>query len=465
MEIVSVGIFGSMVTALTGLRSQSFALENISSNIANSQTTGYKRVDTSFSDLVTDQPLSSQIGGSVRASSRGTNTIAGSYASTGVGTNVALNGEGFFVVRQRVDSGGRGAVFGQTDLYTRRGDFAIDRDGFLVNGSDGYLVGTAVDKFTGVNTGAAPDVIRVVTDQVPPLATTTIEYRGNLPAYPRTGAADRAVTGSELLSPAGFAVNPNTATGTVRASEEASFLNQTLPGGSVTVYDGLGTPVNMELRWGKSANAGTTGTPPVSTPDTWQLFYNSNARATGAAVKWTNAGTPFTFNSSTQLTSPTGQMTIPGMTINGTNFGNVAVNLGLTQASAISGQVQTSQVRQDGYSSGDLSSVTMNDDGRVVGNYTNGTTIALAQVSVAQFNAANMLKRVDGGTFEATIESGTALIGMNATTMTAGQIESSNTDIAEEFAKMIVTQQAYSANTRVVTTAQQMLQDTINIVR
>jgi flagellar hook protein FlgE len=454
-----MSIFGSMITAVTGLRGQSFALENISDNIANSQTTGYKRVDTTFQDMVPDFPLNQQIGGSVMASSKGTNTITGSYSATNIGTNVALNGQGFFVVRDRADSSGANPVFTNRDLFTRRGDFELDKNGYLVNGAGRYLVGSPVDPITGAVSGGAADVLKINTAQVPAKASTTIEYRTNIPSYPKTANADPAVAGSELLKATGFAVDPRTATGTVQAGEETSFLNQTISGGTVTLYDGLGSPVNVQLRWGKTASASGGGT------DTWQLFYMSNPNATGTAVKWTNAGQTFTFNSSGAMTAPTGSPSIANLTVGGTNLGNIQLDLGLTQFAAVSGQVQTSALRQDGYPAGDLDSISVSSDGRVVAAYSNGQTTSLAQISVAQFNAANMLKRMDGSTFSETLESGQPLYGMNGSSVLSGQLESSIPDIAEEFSKLIVTQQAYSANTRVVTTAQQMLQDTINIIR
>ena len=107
----------------------------------------------------------------------------------------------------------------------------------------------------------------------------------------------------------------------------------------------------------------------------------------------------------------------------------------------------------------------MTSDGRVSGNYSNGRVVPVAKISVAQFNADNALKRHDGGVYEQTLESGLPIIGLNASTVIGANLEGSNTDIAEEFSKMIVTQQAYSANTRVVSSAQQMLADVLNMVR
>ncbi len=108
--------------------------------------------------------------------------------------------------------------------------------------------------------------------------------------------------------------------------------------------------------------------------------------------------------------------------------------------------------------------MSISDNGRVVGNYSNGRNIDLAAITLATFNGTNFLKRDDGGAFEATDESGQALFGKGGT-IVGSSLEGSNTDIADEFTKLIVTQQAYSANTKVITTSNQMVQDLLNVLR
>ncbi len=129
------------------------------------------------------------------------------------------------------------------------------------------------------------------------------------------------------------------------------------------------------------------------------------------------------------------------------------------------GQVDASSIRQDGYAAGVLSDTSVTSDGKVVGNYSNGEVTTLAILSLARFASPNSLKRTDGGAFEQTIDSGLPLVGSGTATILGGSLEGSNTDIADEFSKMIVTQQAYSANTRVITTSQDMLQQVLNIIR
>ena len=120
--------------------------------------------------------------------------------------------------------------------------------------------------------------------------------------------------------------------------------------------------------------------------------------------------------------------------------------------------------KQDGFAAGELQSVEVSDKGRIVGSYSNGRSIDLAEVTLANFNGPDYLKRIDGGAFEVTDGSGPALYGASGKII-GSALEGSNTDIADEFTKLIVTQQAYSANTRIVTTTNEMVQDLLNILR
>ncbi|MFC5423849.1 MAG: flagellar biosynthesis protein FlgE [Stutzerimonas stutzeri] len=472
-----MGVFSALTTAVTGMQAQSYALENISGNIANSRTAGFKRVDTSFSDLVPDSALNRQIAGSVASYSRATNTIQGDLNATRIDTNAAINGDGFFVVDQRQSGVGASTLFSNSNLYTRRGDFDFDADGYLVNGAGYYLKGQKIDPVTGQVIGSQPDVLRITKDQFPAKATTQIEYSANIPAYPKTNSAVSTTPGSELLNAGtGFTgANPGTTasggTGTVVGSDLTTFLNRSIPGGQVTVYDSLGKATSVELRWAKVSNATTTPAP--GTPDTWNLFIAENTGATGAAVAYRNVNVDVTFDNTGKMTFPTnGNIVIPPMTIGGTAISPAAAPItivtngtSLTQNGDTSGQIDARSIRQNGYTAGTLDRVSISNEGQVIGTFSNGQVVALAQIAVARFNASNALKRLDGGAFEETIESGAPIVGLGTSALIGGNVEQSNTDIADEFSKMIVTQQAYSANTKVISTAQEMLRDVFNIIR
>jgi flagellar hook protein FlgE len=469
-----MGVFSALTTAVTGMQAQSYALENISGNIANSRTAGFKRVDTSFSDLVPDSALNRQVAGSVASYSRATNTIQGDLNATRIDTNAAINGDGFFVVDQRQSGVGASTQFANTNLYTRRGDFDFDADGYLVNGAGYYLKGQKIDPVTGQIIGSQPDVLRITKDQFPAKATTQIEYSANIPAYPKTNSAVSTTPGSELLNAGtGFGTNPGVTpggTGTVVGSDLTLFLNRSIPGGSVTVYDTLGKATSVELRWAKVSNA-AAGPPAVA--DTWNLFIAENTGATGATVAYRNVNTNVTFDNTGKMTAPaSGNITIPPMTIGGNAISpatapiNIVTNgTSLTQNGDTSGQIDARSIRQNGYTAGTLDRVSISNEGQVIGTFSNGQVVPLAQIAVARFNAGNALKRLDGGAFEETIESGAPIVGLGTAALIGGNVEQSNTDIADEFSKMIVTQQAYSANTKVISTAQEMLRDVFNIIR
>ena len=201
--------------------------------------------------------------------------------------------------------------------------------------------------------------------------------------------------------------------------------------------------------------------------DKWNMFYQVDPNATGGATAWQNIGTDFTFSANGQLTPAVASVTLTTPTISGVTLGNITVNFGvsgLTSFADANGNAQVNDIHQDGFPAGSLQTVSIGDNGRVVGNYSNGRNIDLAQITLATFNGANFLKRLDGGAFEETDQSGNAVFG-KAGSITGSALEGSNSDIADEFTKLIVTQQAYSANTKVITTANQMAQDLLNVLR
>ena len=602
-----MGIFGALTTAVGGLRANSYALENVSGNIANSQTTAFKRVDTSFLDLIPQTSSTAQLAGGVTTQSRSTNSVQGDVQTASVATFMAINGNGFFAVQKPGNFTDGTPVFDGVDRYTRRGDFQLDKSGYLVNGAGYYLQGVPIDPTTGNPSGSSPQVLRFQNDFLPAQETTRIDYRANLASYPLTTKHDVSVPGSELIAPGSYSTgnNPlalgtpaapytdatrsgtsqsnkatpsvantgstaavgrgaaatrspptmlratpsrstvpsspswqqarsgnqlnvtddiddllakidsitttgvastisggsitlhsgtasdlsvtssNTAafaalgfTGTVTATrgggggvgtgqvignDNSTFLDESVAGGAVTTYDVSGAPVNLQFRWAKvdSATLGSGHT------DTWNLFYQVNPNATGTAVSWQNVNTNFTFSASGQMTPAVPNITLANAVVNGVALGSPVINFGtggVTQFADANGNVQVNQIQQDGFPAGQLQSVGVGTNGRIVGNYSNGRNLDLAEISVATFNGTNFLKRVNGGAFEVTDGSGQALFG-KAGTIVGSSLEGSNTDIADEFTKLIVTQQAYSANTKVITTSNTMVQDLLNVLR
>ena len=260
-------------------------------------------------------------------------------------------------------------------------------------------------------------------------------------------------------------VGTNTGQGYVAGSDVTTFTNESISGGAVTAYNAAGTPVNVQLRWAKvdSASLGT------GHQDVWNLYYQADTTATASNQQaWVNVGTNFVFNANGSLSSPTGtSLTIPSVAVDNQQLGNLTMNItsgALTQFASSSGAATINGLTQNGFAAGQLQSVAINNSGIVVGTFSNGQNIDLAAVTLSHFNGTNYLKALDGGAYEATDQSGPAIIGASGT-MSGSSLEGSNTDIADEFTKLIVTQQAYSANTKVITTANDMVQSLLAVLR
>ena len=458
-------IFSALQTAVSGLRAQSYAISNISGNIANSQTTGFKRIDTSFVDLIAEQTRNREVAGTVLAQAQLTNTLQGNITATNVPTNMALRGEGFFVVQQRTGDANNQATFTGQNLYTRRGDFTLDKDGYLVNGAGSYLQGQNIDPATGQVGASGP--IQITNTTLAAKRTTTITYGANLPATPKTTAS--ASSTSSLYAPADTSAlvtatdGSNTTGKKVAKANATDFINNSIAGPTLTLYTDNGAPVTLTTRWAKIQDA-TSDKPAV-----WNLFYASDTTVANDKTDWINAGTGVTFDSAGQLLQPSGgSLPLKDLTVNGTKLGDVNLAFDkttLTQYAATAGAVTTNALSQDGFSAGSLSDIAVSETGQILGTFSNGSVVALANVGIARFANPDGLKVESGGNFAQTESSGEPLAGLGGAIVVGGNIEQSNTDIADEFSKMIVTQQAYSANTRVMSTAQQMMSDLLNIVR
>src|SRR6266700_5782963 len=205
-----MGIFDALNTSVGGLQAQSFALQNISGNIANASTTGYKGIGTSFEDLIPNATTPSrQNAGGVTAFAQATITTQGTVSASSVATNMAINGDGFFNVQKASAVVDNVPVFTGVTDYTRRGDFQINANGNLINGAGYYLMGVSVDAKTGNATGNVPQVLQFQNNFIPAQATSAIQYAANLPTQPKTPASASAATGTLLaaggLNPADFA--------------------------------------------------------------------------------------------------------------------------------------------------------------------------------------------------------------------------------------------------------------------
>ncbi len=158
--------------------------------------------------MIPDNPTAKQLSGTVSASARTTNTVQGDFQSASIGTFMAINGDGFFIVQKPSSFVDGRPTFDSSSLYTRRGDFQTNKDGYLVNGAGYYLMGIPIDGTTGNLSGSVPQQLQFKNDFLPADPTTQIEYRANLANYPLTSNHDVNVPGSELIDPATFSANP-----------------------------------------------------------------------------------------------------------------------------------------------------------------------------------------------------------------------------------------------------------------
>ena len=402
---------------LSGLIASQAQLQSVSNNLANLDTVGYKDTTLSFSDVFAqsstlngaDNPVQTGLG--VTTAQTSTNFSDGATSATGVASNMALSGNGFFVVQSA--SG--------TQNYTRAGDFTANTKGQLVTADGQYVLGYPATNGV-VNNSAPLQPLQVGLGTVTPAtATTNMQIAANLDSSAATGTS----------------------------------FTTTLP-----VYDSLGTSHELSVDYTK------TGT------NTWSYSVNVPTADTGAATTQVAQGT-FTFNSSGALTAPTGNIPISIPTLaDGASSMNLTWNLDdstgaptITQTDVAS---TTSASTQNGQASGTLTSYSVLSDGAIEGTYSNGQTAALGQVAVANFANTQGLLAVGNNNYQATAGSGVALVGTANTggrgTITGGYVEDSNVDTAAEFANMIVAQQAYQANAKTVTTLDTISQATIQMV-
>ena len=431
-----MSLFGAMNTAISGLNSQSSAFSNIGDNVANSQTVGFKRVDTAFEDYLSTSNASSNQSGAVVAAPTYANDVQGTVTQTDNPLNLAISGAGFFAVQHPVGDTKGVTVFQPETEYTREGDFTLNKDGYVVNASGDYLTGWAADT-TGTLDKTKTVPIQIGQSGDSPVPTKNATLAANLPASP---------DGSAITS-------------------------------QIPVTDALGRQQTLNLAW----------TPVTGTPNAWSVAVtqgDTGASLGTATVTFGPTGNPAAAEGTVSAVSgATGSLTGSAYAAGGSatlgiavDFGAgpqpISLNLGhFGQADGLTQYAGTTfnlrSLTQDGVAPGSYSGVTMQKNGNVVVNYDNGQSRVVAQVPMTTFADANALQREDGQAFQATKASGAAQTvqsGSNgAGSLVASSVESSNVDIAKEFTKLIVAQRAYTANTKLVTTADELLQSTINM--
>lgn len=425
--------------SVTGLRAQSAAISAVSENIANSSTVAYKTRGINFESLVTGNQTSSGFSsGGVLFDTYQNINQQGLIQATDSATDIAINGNGFFVVTDDLQAQPSGYT------YTRNGNFRTDADGFLINNEGYYLLGQATDDQGVVISGSSNDLnslepIDVNTISGTAQATTEVRFDMNLPAD---------------------------------ANVADTFSN------TIEIFDALGVSHSIAITWLKNAANDWTAT-----------FANPVQTSTGlpSGVIDTDTGTAgvqttidITFNGDGSVASFT--PAVPGFAITGfttgANNATVALDLGtvgstngLTQFSSntVTPNLEIFLIDQDGVRFGQLSGITVDNTGLVTAFFENGVRLPFYQVPIATFPNPNGLIHINGTVYDENEAAGNYNLRLpgqgNAGTIVSSSLEQSATDTSEEFNKMIVAQQAYSSAAQVVSTVDEMFQELISAVR
>ena len=428
----------SLFSGVSGLRNHQVRMDVIGNNISNVNTVAFKAGRVTFKegfaqllqgasrppgDLGGINPI--QVGLGMQIGSVDMMFSQGNLESTGLTTDLAIQGDSFFVVTK-----------GTQNYYTRSGNFQLDADGQLVSPTNGFVVqGKMADN--GVFLDGVRPIVLPVGQKTAAKATDMVKLAGNLDAA------------APIF------------TGTFNAAGRADPLNvDSWSETSITVFDSLGNQHDLKLQFWKTAadtwswqvdgtNLPAGFTPPNSTPQT--LTFDTTGILTAAAP-----------------TSPP----VVSFTPAGANQVDVTLDLGGNTVNGITSFAGTNTAvlkDQNGYEAGQLQNFSIDRTGLITGAFTNGTNVILAQIVLADFNNPGGLLRVGDNMYAVSGNSGGAVLGYSLegiqSTMTSGALEMSNVDLAQEFTNMIVTQRGFQANSRVITSSDEMLQELVNLKR
>lgn len=545
-----MSLIRSLNSGVSGLRAYQTKMDVIGNNIANVETVGYKSSRVTFSEMMTQRlgrqggggnsapQLSNEVGLGVRVASIDRDFSQGTLNSTGIATDLAIDGDGFFMVQ-----------VGNESLMTRAGNFVFNRDGYLVDQGGRFVQGYNADNQGNILKGAATDAIRIdFENSLPPRQTETVRLAGNLSADTSTfrviqsqsalttsaGFATEGDNLSDLNEITGLAVNDDivielidndgttnhtfsfTYTGgeTVGDLKSAfnSFLTTQNIDATLDLIDGLmvlrstemganglnissitldrgGTTIDTSIPAFQATQEGAFGTRTTST-----TIYDNLGRAHTLILDFTQVGlnewewdARFLDGEVINTTSPAGTIqfdelgqltTSDTLNINfspGNGLGDTDFSITLGDPSSGSrftqyaGSNSAKVVGQDGYAQGRLVDVAINGSGQIEGIYDNGNSQVLAQVAIATVQNELGLEMIGDGLFRATSAAGEVFVGdasdLPNTSISAGNLESSNVDLAREFTEMITSQRAYQSNARVITTSDEMLMEAVNLKR
>ncbi|WP_028317400.1 flagellar hook protein FlgE [Desulfobulbus elongatus] len=420
-----MGIYSAMFSGVSGLNTNSEAMSVIGNNLANTNTLGYKSARCIFSDLLASSVYGSggmsQVGRGVGLSTVDSIYKQGTFENTSSDTDVAIEGSGFFVLKEPGNS---------TTFYSRAGAFSFNEDGYLITPEGLRVQGK---QFSSVNNDELlpndPTDVRVANiGLIAASPTTELSFTTNL--------SENSPLVDTITYPA---IDP-----TVRASYNYSA--------SAEIFDSLGVSHLITAYWRLTDDL----------TNTWEAAYSVDNAATATALPGT-----MVFNSIGEASAPFDYtISIPAADWgNGAASSTIDIHFDCTQydsASIVIGQ------EQNGYGTGELTNVAINDEGIVVASYSNGRHINISQLVLAKFQNPGGLLLAGSNRYTAPAEAGAVLIGLPGPErgkLITNSLEQSNVDMGQEFVKMITTQRGFQANSKIITTVDDMLSDLINLKR
>jgi flagellar hook protein FlgE len=401
--------FGLFNTSIMGMSVQADALANISENIANSSTVGYKRATTHFLTVLSGFQGSDQFGGGVYARSRYDVTGQGALMRTGSSTDMAIRGNGFFVV-----SDGSGATF-----LTRAGSFVPDAEGRLVNAAGFYLMGFPAG--AGTEALSNMEMVRIQNDRLYANPTTSGALAANLPA-------------SASIVPAANLPSTNAA--------GAQFSAKT----SLTVYDNLGKPVVLDIYYAKTAN------------NSWEMTAFDSAGATSGGFPY--ASPPI--STQTLTFDPANGSIVSGGALNFTLPGGGPISLDLSNTTQLGAPFIVNRATVNGNAAGAIREIQISSDGTLSYQLDNGQMTAGYKIGIANVAAPTALSNYTGNVYAANGDSGPIAVGAAGAgglgLIASATLEASTVDLATELSTMIIAQRSYTANTQSFQVASEILQ-------
>ena len=414
--------------ALTGLNAASTDLNVVANNIANSSTAGFKTSRAEFAEFVTrgisaaavDQNNSA--GAGVQVATVTSKMTQGNISYTGRPLDMAISGQGFFVLN---DNGSR--------VYSRAGNFQLDREGRIVNAFDHVLTGYLADANGNINNTLGD--LRVSTAELPPRITSRVDVGMNLDAA-------AAIPPISPMDPA----------------DPDSYNFST----SLAIFDSQGTAHTLTTYFAKTGSNTWGLAMSVDGTDPAHVTLSSPTLSFTSGGALDLAASPQPMSVSVDLAAVAAEL---GVTTGSTS--PLVFNLAMTESSQFGSPFATNSLSQDGFASGRLSGVDIDETGVLFGRYTNGQARALGQVALANFSNPQGLSNIGDTVWSETFSSGAALIGAansgSLGALRAGSIEESNVELTEELVSMITAQRNFQANAQVISTADSLTQTIINL--